>query len=82
MSSSRKIQYWKIQKKTKTENTNIQNTNNTKIIYKKIQKYKYRKIQKYTRHIKLEFLNLAEYKIHLGSFNIQIPRPHSWRWIQ
>ena len=74
MSSSRKIQYWKIQKKTKTENTNIQNTNNTKIIYKKIQKY--------TRHIKLEFLNLAEYKIHLGSFNIQIPRPHSWRWIQ
>lgn len=35
MSSSRKIQYWKIPKSTKTENTNIQNTNNIKIIYKK-----------------------------------------------
>ena len=45
MSSSRKIQYWKIQKNTKTENTNIQNTNNTKIICKK--KYKNTNTEKY-----------------------------------
>ena len=45
MSSSRKIQYWKIQKKTKTENTNIQNTNNTKIIYKNTNTEKYKNTQ-------------------------------------